>query len=60
MLYQLSYPPETDPKSGLLKIPKRPGRVNAIRERFERGRTAGFGYANGSGAIPEAGPDCLV
>ncbi len=33
MLYQLSYPPETDRKSGLLKIPKRPGGVNAIRPR---------------------------
>ncbi len=31
MLYQLSYPPETDLKSGLPKIPKHPGGVNAIR-----------------------------
>ena len=33
MLYQLSYPPETVRKSGLPKIPKRSGRVNAIRTR---------------------------
>src|SRR5512145_761073 len=42
MLYQLSYPPETDRKSGLPKIPKPLHRVNAIRPGEWTGSRSGF------------------